>query len=73
MSYGLAVQLANEWEQKAREYKKTHKKAVTHALFRLIRGDLDRGPALTGAWTNTDVAGKACEILAERLGEKFAD
>jgi hypothetical protein len=70
MSYGLAVQMADEWEFKAREYRKTHPRAVTEGLFMMIRGELDKASTVPdSAWTNTDVAGKACEILAERLGE----
>jgi hypothetical protein len=72
MSYGLALELANEWEWKVREYKKTHKKAVTAGLMMMIDAEAEKsGAGGDGMWNHRDVARKACEILADRLGEKF--
>lgn len=72
MSYGLALELANEWEQHAREYKKVHKRAVTATLMLMIDAEAEKSGAGTdGMWNHRDVAHKACEILAERLGEKY--
>jgi hypothetical protein len=72
MSYGLAVELANEWEHKVREYKKTHKVAVTGFLAMMIEDDAEKsGAGLEGMWSSRDVANKACVILAERIGEAF--
>lgn len=70
MSYGLALQLADEWEQEVRHYKKTHKKAVTPLLEMMIDQAAARaGAPIDGMWNHQDVARKACEILKERLGE----
>lgn len=69
-SYGLAVQLADEWESEVRHYKKTHKKAVTALLESMIDQAAQRaGAPINGMWNHRDIAKKACEILKERLGE----
>ena len=69
-SYGLAVQLADEWEQEVRHYKKTHKKAVTDLLESMIdQAAVRAGAPINGIWNHRDVARKACEILKERFGE----
>ena len=69
-SYGLAVQLADEWETEVRHYKRSHQKAVTGFLESMLNNAAQRaGAPVTGMWNCRDVARKACEILKERLGE----
>lgn len=70
MSYGLAVQLADEWEQELRHHKKMRKKVVTDLVESLLTNAAARsGAPSEGPWNRRDVARKACEILKERLGE----
>jgi aspartate/tyrosine/aromatic aminotransferase len=71
-SYGLAVQLADEWEKELRAYKQRHpdRKAVTEFLEDLMdRQAIRAGAPDHGMWNHRDVANKTCEILRERLGE----
>lgn len=70
-SYGLAVQLADEWESEVRERKKKQRKAVTFWVEERISIAAHRsGAPMTGTWNYRDVARKACQILRERLGEE---
>lgn len=72
-SYGLAVQLADEWESEVRAYRKRHPKKTSLPI--LLEDVFDRqairaGAPNSGMWNHRDVAKKACQILKERLGEK---
>lgn len=71
-SYGLSVQLANEWQQELRERKRRtpRKIVVSKRIEDLISADaLMSGAPFQGMWNHRDVGRKACEILRERLGE----
>ena len=68
MSYSLAIQFADEWEHRVREFRKTHRKAISKRLMLMIRADVENSGVLpTGMWNSRDIAEKACEILSERL------
>jgi hypothetical protein len=71
-SYGLAVQLADEWEQELRDRKqRTPRKKVvsTYVEYRINEQAMRAGAELEGLWNYKDVANKACQLLRERLGE----
>jgi hypothetical protein len=72
MSYELAKQLADEFEFMARQYKKEHKTAVSINIRNWIEVEARKMKCpVNGLWSARDVANKACEILAERLGEEY--
>lgn len=69
-SYGLAVQLADEWESEVRQAKKFRKRIKWDLLERSLDQAAIRAHApANGLWNYRDVAKKAVEILQERLGK----
>jgi hypothetical protein len=70
--YGLALQLADEWDRELRDAKKRlpHKKAVSvRVQDRITAAALLSGAPFQGPWNCRDVAAKACEILRGRFSE----